>query len=198
MKVFKLIVLFSILSFALNAQKEKNMELPFYNIPEAAEEYTAGNVLSRMIDGLGYRYYWASDSLEQVDLDFKPSEDARSTMETLEHIYGLSKTILNGVKNVNNVRPAKAEEMSYEEVRTATLHILLEASELIRTKSEQEISELKIKFERNGKVSEVQFWNMINGPIADAIYHTGQVVSFRRITGNPMYSGVSVFSGKTK
>ena len=29
----------------------------------------------------------------------------------------------------------------------------------------------------------------------DAIYHTGQIVSFRRTTGNPIDSSVNVFMG---
>jgi hypothetical protein len=36
---------------------------------------------------------------------------------------------------------------------------------------------------------------LINGPITDAIYHTGQVVSFRRTSGNPIPKGVNVFLG---
>jgi hypothetical protein len=29
------------------------------------------------------------------------------------------------------------------------------------------------------------FWHVINGPIADALTHVGQVNSFRRLAGNP-------------
>jgi hypothetical protein len=29
------------------------------------------------------------------------------------------------------------------------------------------------------------FWHMINGPIADALTHVGQINSFRRLAGNP-------------
>lgn len=75
-----------------------SQELPFYSIPPAAEHYTAANSISRMIEGLGFRYYWATEGL-------------------------------------------------------------------------------------------------INGPITDAIYHTGQVVSFRRTSGNPIPKGVNVFLG---
>lgn len=49
-----------------------------------------------------------------------------------------------------------------------------------------------------GKRSEFPFWNMLNGPIADALWHVGQVVSFRRSSGNPFNSKVSVFSGKVR
>jgi len=42
------------------------------------------------------------------------------------------------------------------------------------------------------------FWNVINGPISDAIWHTGQVVSFRRTSGNPFPKGVNVLTGKKR
>ena len=41
------------------------------------------------------------------------------------------------------------------------------------------------------------FWNQINGPISDAIWHSGQVVMNRRASGNPLRKGVNVFLGKT-
>ena len=34
--------------------------LPFSSIPDAPASYSATTVMSRMMDGLGYRYYWAS------------------------------------------------------------------------------------------------------------------------------------------
>lgn len=40
------------------------------------------------------------------------------------------------------------------------------------------------------------FWNVVNGPISDALYHTRQIVSFRRSAGNPMQAGVNPFLGK--
>ena len=50
----------------------------------------------------------------------------------------------------------------------------------------------------NSGTSEFPFWNLINGPIADAIWHTGQVVTLRRASGNPFNSQVSVLQGKLR
>ena len=36
------------------------------------------------------------------------------------------------------------------------------------------------------------------GPIADALWHVGQVVTFRRSSGNPFNSKASVFTGKVR
>ena len=54
------------------------MNLPYATIPDAPADYTSGNMLSRMIDGLGFRYHWVSEGLRAEDLAYRPSEDARS------------------------------------------------------------------------------------------------------------------------
>lgn len=182
----------------LKSQENKDMNLPYHSIPEAPEDYSSGNVLSRMIDGLGYRYYWASEGLRDEDLRYKPSEDARSTMETLQHIHGLAESVLKAAQDEPNIRPAVANEMDYETLRKSTLEQLMKASTVMRGKSAEEVSALKVVFQRGDKVTTFPYWNLINGQISDAIYHTGQLVSFRRTSGNPSNPGVSVFTGKTK
>ena len=64
-------------------------------------------------------------------------------------------------------------------------------------KDKEEISEFIILFDLNGNKSELPVWNLMNGPIADAIYHTGQIVSYRRMSGNPINPKVNVMMGKT-
>ena len=43
---------------------------------------------------------------------------------------------------------------------------------------------------------EFPFWNQLNGPIEDAVWHCGQIVAFRRASGNPISKKISVFTGK--
>ena len=38
-------------------------------------------------------------------------------------------------------------------------------------------------------------FNLFHGPISDSLYHIGQVVTFRRASGNPIPSGVNHFMG---
>ena len=38
-------------------------------------------------------------------------------------------------------------------------------------------------------------YNLFHGPISDALYHTGQIVVFRRASGNPIPKGVNHFMG---
>ena len=88
--------------------------------------------------------------------------------------------------------------MSFEELRAATLQNLKLAADTMREMEESKMESLQVVFQREDSKSEFPYWNLINGPIADAIWHTGQIVSFRRASGNPFNSRASVFSGKLR
>lgn len=151
-------LLHSIMIMAKSAEK-----LPYNEIPIYTEAYSANLVAARMVDGLGFRYYWATEALRHEDLIYKPSESGRATIETIEHIYGLSKMIRNSVlphvKDVNNENTDTAFKL---------------------------------------QDSTLPFWNIINGPISDALWHCGQVAMLRRSSGNPFNSKVNLFSGTVK
>jgi len=181
--------------FSLNVSSSAQSELPYKKIPSYPANYTQGTVISRMIDGLGYRYYWATENLRRSDFDFRPDTLARSTFETMEHIYGLSFMILNASKNQVNER-RNLFQMTANELRSATLDNLKLASEEIVLVDSME--ELNILFQSSTGRKALPFWHVLNGPLADAIYHTGQIVSFRRTSGNPMNPKVNVFMGKTE
>ena len=199
MKFFALLVTYIILiSIPLNAQNMKNADLPYYQIPDYPETYTAGSVAARMVDGLGFRYYWATEGLREVDLQYKPSEEGRTCAETIDHIYGLSWVILNATNEDINDFTLKRPTLSYEEKRRKTLDNLFQASTILRTANENSMEKFKVIFKSNSGTREYPFWNNINGPIADAIWHCGQIVLLRRASGNPFNSKASVFSGKLR
>ena len=191
----RLLQLFLILSFNMNAQ---NNNLPFFEISSEKNHYTSVNIIYRLIEGVGYRYYWASKDLKKKDLDYKPSSSSISSYETLEHIYVLSETIMNSALNKVNNRPTEKTPKSYNELREGTLMNLQKFNDIILSKNEDDLKRIKIIFNRGGRDASFPFWNLLNGQIADMIYHTGQIVSFRRTTGNPIQKGVNVFLGKTK
>lgn len=178
----------------MNAQST-NEPLPYREIPETSSEYTAGAVVARMVDGLGFRYYWATEGLTQTDLDFKPSEEARTTSETIDHILGLSTTIVNTAIHKPN-EGNDFSSLTFDEKRALTLSNLKRAAEIFR--SSQDLTEFTIVFKNDKGSSEYPLWNHINGPIADAIWHCGQLVSFRRSSGNPYNSKASMFRGKLR
>ncbi len=196
------ILLFMMLTFALsvniNAQSETMIDTTYETIPTYPEDFTPGSIMSRMIDGLGYRYHWATRDLRMEDLEYRPSEDGKTCLETLDHLLGLSEGVLNSIEGKPNVRPVERDSLSFDEMRTLTMANLRQASKSVIGKSEEEIAELKIVFQRKDKSSEFPIWHLLNGFMADAIYHVGQIVVFRRASGNPMDPTVNVFMGKNR
>ena len=181
-----------LLVFAITSSTMAQKNVTYYNIPEPPKEYTAATVASRMVDGLGFRYYWATYGLTEKDLSYKPSSEARTSLETLKHIYDLTTVLLNSVVKKPNTGQ-KVPDMTFAEMRNTTLSNIEKASKIL--KGAKDISEYKIIFKRGENSTEYPFWNQINGPISDALWHVGQVVTFRRSSGNPLPKGVSVLTG---
>ena len=179
----------------VNFTNSQNEDLPYYEIPKYPSEYNEGTVVARMIDGLGFRYYWATEGLRDEDLAFKPSEKGRTTGETVDHIYGLTKTIINSALKQPNV-PSEEAEMTFTEKRAKTLNLLKQAADIFRTSDD--LSEFTMVFQRGENTTEYPFWNQINGPISDALWHVGQVITHRRTSGNPFNSKVSVLTGTVR
>ncbi|EAR02055.1 DinB family protein [Maribacter sp. HTCC2170] len=195
MKAYINVILLFITSSIL-AQESMKDPLPYAVIPEVPESYTPGTVVSRMIDGLGFRYYWATEGLTQENMQYKPSEDGRTIEQTMDHVYGLSRTIVNSAKKEPTDFTAEREELSIEEKRKRTLENFKIASDLF--KATKDLSDHKIIFLRKNGQSEFPFWNHLNGPIEDAVWHAGQIVMMRRAAGNPFNSKVSLLAGKVR
>jgi hypothetical protein len=193
----KIVVIAVILIFidTIKAQEMNDDKLPYYEIPDYPSVYNACTVAARMVDGLGFRYYWATEGLRNIDLEYKPSEEARTSRQTLEHLHGLVLVILNSTLKQPHIGK-DVSALSYAQLRKETLENLKQAADILRTS--ENLSEFKIIFQRGENTSEFPFWNQINGPIADALWHCGQVVSLRRSSGNPFNSKASVFSGKVR
>ena len=200
MKSLLLILFFSVIIYHdMIAQDDSAMkdkvDLPYRQIPDYPDSYTAENVAARVIDGLGYRYFWATEGLTEKDLEYRPGNDGRSTGETIDHIYGLTFTIVNASLNKANVFPREELDLTFEQKRRLTLNNIQKASQVLKESKANTIDNLKIK--SSGSTNEHPYWNMLNGLIMDAVYHTGQVVTFRRSSGNPINPKVNVFIGKT-
>ena len=187
---------FFILALSLNFLQMNSQEnLPFYEIPNYPESYSQAEIVGRMIDGLGFRYYWATEGLTEKDLNIRLPNDSRSSIETVVHIYDLSNMILNTALNLP-IEKKSTEGMGFKEIREKTLFNLKEASDIFkRTKN---FNDHTIVFLRNSEKVEYPFWNQLNGPIEDAVWHCGQIVAFRRASGNPISKKISVFTGKVR
>jgi len=177
---------------SIYSQEVMDEKLPYYEIPDYPKSFTAGTVSARMLDGLGFRYYWATESLRLEDLNYKPSDEARTCRETVDHIFGLSKIIVNATLKKANGTDELSNQMTFAQKRQKTLENIKIAADILRTS--EDVSEYKLIFGER----EIPFWNSINGPIEDAVWHCGQVVLLRRSSGNPYNSNASVFSGKVR
>jgi hypothetical protein len=191
--------LFILMSLSVHASNLSIMDtLPYREIPNYPEKYTPETVVIRMIEGLGFRYYWATEGLIAKDLAFKPSDKARTSEETIDHILGLSNIILNAMlKKVNGTSGEETSVLKFEAKRRITLQNLKKASDLLQ-KNKENLEAYKIIFKNGDKTTEYPFWNLINGPIEDAVWHVGQVITFRRSSGNPFNGKASVLTGKLR
>lgn len=190
-------IILLIITPLLCVAQEAEVQLPYSEVPEYAEAYTVGTVAARMVDGLGFRYYWATEGLRNEDLSYKPSKDGRTTAETIDHLYGLSKVIVNTTLKKPTIRGEEEKPLDFLEKRKQTLLNFKKAADILRVSDD--LSEFNMVFQSaDGNISSFPFWNNINGPIADAIWHCGQVVLLRRASGNPFNSKVSLLKGKVR
>lgn len=189
-KLILIIIFIPLVSFT---QTSYGDDLPFSEIGDYPNEFSQSNIVSRMIEGLGYRYYWATKSLNDNDLNYKPSDDSRTTFEVIKHIHELTIMISSSFENKTVDFPS--EQYDYKSLREKTLLNLKYIHD--KLKSSPDFSKLSISFQRGDSIMSFPFWNQINGPISDALWHCGQVVMNRRASGNPLQKGVNVFIGKT-
>lgn len=182
------------------ALAQQKSDLPYYEIPPYPEAFTPGAVAARVIDGLGFRFYWATEGLRADDLKYQPkgevSSEARTTEETIQHIYGLTNVILNTTMKRATISGELNTKIPFEELRKKTLDNIKVAADILRNSKGKDIEEMKVIFKSDSGTREFPFWNILNGPVDDALWHVGQVITFRRSSGNPYNSKASVFTGR--
>jgi len=189
MKINSFIV-FTLVSIQMTVAQEN--KLPYYEIPEYSKTFNAGTIAARMIDGLGFRYYWVTDNLTETDLKYRANAEGRSTEETIDHILSLSNYILSAALKKTIVRE-NYSKLFFTEKRQQTLNKLKTAADILRQQTD--LSDNEMVFNEQFKFP---FWNIINGPIADALTHCGQIAIYRRSSGNPINPKADVLSGTVK
>jgi len=158
---------------------------PYAAIPEPPEEYNATTVLSRLMDGLGFRYHWATDGLTEEELDYRPEPACRSIKEILHHIHNIVDMVEHSLKGERYQLPEPSLPDGLD-VRAATLASIERVSTNLRTAEPSRIAEWHTLFRMGDQDLQFPFWNTINGTMSDAIYHVGQVAAYRRPAGNPI------------
>lgn len=154
----------------------------YHRIPAYPEEVSVGTILTRLLDGLGFRFYWSTEGLRRTDYQYRPRRDCMSVEELVRHIWGLVNWVTLSATDTGFERPGDIEET--REQILDMIHYLRNETMSMRA---GELADITI----DGH----SFWHIINGPIADALTHVGQINSFRRLSGNPVH-GANVFTGE--
>ncbi len=148
----------------------------FYrSVDEYPSREDANGVLVRLLDSLGYRFYWATEGLSEGDYDYCPGHGCQKIGELLEHIWGLVNRVRDSIlaEGAESARPSDPDAQ-----RDQTLGMLLSMRRHVERIGQDELFRITIK----GR----PLWHVINGPLSDALTHTGQIASFRRLNGNPV------------
>jgi hypothetical protein len=155
----------------------------YYKLVGYPDHLSAGSVVARLLDGLGFRFYWATEGLRPENYAFRPAKDTKSIEELTMHIWQLMNWVSTGALKTKQYRKPR----NGPEAREQALIIIHDLKEAMLAMSDEELGKLTLF----GK----PFWHIINGPLSDALTHTGQINSFRRINGNPC-AGANVFKGE--
>jgi hypothetical protein len=154
----------------------------YHQIPDYPDHVSGAAVLARMLDGLGFRFYWATQGLRPEDYAFRPAKDTMSIGELVAHIWELVNWVSGSALKKPYEKPKDGQA-----AREETLRIIHDLRETMLAMSDEDLGKLRIR--------DKPFWNIVNGPFSDALTHTGQINSFRRLNLNPV-AGANVFLGE--
>jgi hypothetical protein len=146
--------------------------LPFRQIDGYPAHANGPSVIARLLDSLGFRFYWATEGLSAEQYAFSPGQGCQSIVELVGHIWGLTNWVCISVFGQGERRPEGAPSQ-----RAHALEMLYKLREHFVSLDDAALEAIAI----DGH----PFWHMINGPLADTLTHVGQINAFRRLAGNP-------------
>ena len=167
-----------------------NDELSFHRIGDYPAQVNGPCVLVRLLDGLGFRLYWATQGLTAQEYTFSAGPGSQSIGQLIGHIWGLVNWVSLSVLDQKEQKPQTPQEQ-----RIHALRMLHRLRERFTTLDDRALAEITI----DGH----PFWHILNGPLADALTHVGQINILRRLAGNPtpragLFTGEPPGAGKPK
>jgi hypothetical protein len=152
----------------------------YTTIPDPPASMSAGALLSRLCDGIGFRYRWATEGIAAADMGFSPGTGCMSLGELLEHILELLEWVAKNLGlDAGAADPSGSDPAAH---RGRTLDLAAALSARFRGMSDADLDAVRI---RSSRGESLPAWNMVNGPLADSLTHIGQVLSWRRLAGSP-------------
>ena len=64
------------------------MNIPYESVETYPEKISATAIMIRMLDGLGFRFRYATEGFTLQDYQFSPGHDCRTIGEIIEHYLG--------------------------------------------------------------------------------------------------------------
>lgn len=168
----------------------------FKELSSYPDSFSGSTVLLRILDGIGFRYYWGTEDLNEKDISYTPGNGGRTLLQTLDHLYNMLDFAGNILEDKVTEFPEKPTGLGLVELREKTLHRFSEIRDRISSLTDIEIESKSVKGIVKSDPFEVSLWHLVNGPLLDVMFHLGQITSFRRTTGNPIDPGVQPFFGK--
>jgi hypothetical protein len=144
----------------------------FHSIPGVPARICAAALLVRLVDGLGFRFRWATEGLTESDTTFRPSPASMSIGELVEHVWGLVNWVSISVSGIRSEKPAE-----FPALRIKVLDMLTQLRADLSARADADLQDVTI--------DGLPFWHIVNGPLSDALTHVGQINAFRRLAGNP-------------
>ncbi|MBN1476512.1 DinB family protein [Candidatus Sumerlaeota bacterium] len=163
------------------------MATDFSILPDPPDALTPGTALARLVDGIGFRLHWALEGLRPEDHDFAPTPEAMTIRQIVSHILSMMQWIDGALGGAAGQEPPQ----DFEALRSMTLTRLQALRDRLAGMSTEDLEAFRIVRPQG----EYPTWNVISGPLADALTHVGQINTCRRINGNPT-PRVNYFSGE--
>jgi hypothetical protein len=162
----------------------------YKDILKFPDKISGANVLVRLIDGMAFRYKCSLVELDDSFLEFRPVAGSMNLRELMEHIHKLTVWLYQTViDNKFSEQPAGG----LHELKNQTLLRLKQIRDRLHNMDDTALENMKVHNPWSDE--EIPIWLLINGPLADILTHTGQILSWRRIAGSPVPEA-NTFRGK--
>jgi hypothetical protein len=163
----------------------------FRSLPPGPDAVTGSAVLVRLVEGIGFRFTWATEGLRDPDLAFRPTPETMSIHELAHHVLGLATWVAVAAGALPEGSKASGPQTPFPEVRQRVLEVLSLLRARLALMRDEEIGAIRI----GSRAGPVPWPHVVNGPLADALTHIGQINVLRRANGNPV-ARANVFLGR--
>jgi hypothetical protein len=143
-------------------------------------EFSGKHVLLRLVEGIGYRFNRCMHDVETEHQDYKPTQGHMTIGELTGHIGRL---ILNVLKVYSDTHAQEKDELTSQDV----LELLEQLHIAVKEKETEELDNLCAE--------KTELFYSINGPLADALTHIGQINTYKRMLSIQSPKG-SYYTGK--